>query len=108
MYIGFYNNTKQFNNNKMLTDPSSPIGDDLMYPFVLLAQNLKKLGHKTSTIDMDKLEKFDAVVFVDFPGYKNKYLKKLIRNGFKNLYLIICESPAIKSDNFMGPNGSSI
>lgn len=100
MYIGFYNNTKQFNKNVMLTDPSSPIGDNLNYPFVLLARELIKQGHKTITVDMDDIEKFDAVVFVEFPGLKNGYFKKLIIKKFKNLYLIASESPIINPDNY--------
>lgn len=84
----------------MFTDPSSPIGDDLMYPFFYLGQYLKKTGHKINTIDMDDLKKFDAVVFIEFPTLKNKYFRKLIKNKFKNLYLITLESPIIKPDNY--------
>ena len=104
MHIGFYNNTKQFNKNRMLTDPSSPIGDDLLYPFVLLAQELKKQGHTTATIDTDDIEKFDAVVFVEFPGFKNIYFKKLTEKNFENLYLIATESPIIAPQNYLIEN----
>ncbi|MBI1866407.1 MAG: hypothetical protein HY005_01210 [Candidatus Staskawiczbacteria bacterium] len=83
----------------MFTDSSSLIGDDLNYSFVLLAGRLKKMGHQVSTIDSDDLKKFDAVVFIDFPGIHNKYFKKLIESGFKNIYLVILESPLIKPDN---------
>src|SRR5687767_13073515 len=99
MYIGFYNYYTIYNKDRMLLDPSSPIGNDLMFPFFLLNKRLHALGHKARTIDQDTLEKFDAVVFVDFPGSQNKYLKQLLAKKFKNLYLIICESPAIKPDN---------
>lgn len=98
MYIGFYNYHTLYNKNRMLNDPSSPIGNNLMYPFFLLHQRLRAAGHAASTIDSDALEKFDAVVFVDFPGMRNKYLKKLIGRQ-KNLYLIVCESPAVNSAN---------
>lgn len=100
MYIGFFSNHKVYNNNKLITDPSSLIGDDLMYPFVLLAQRLKELGHKVATIDTDNIEKFDAVLFLDFPTYKNKYFRQLIRTGLNNMYLLIIESPIVKPDNF--------
>lgn len=100
MYIGFYNNTKQFNKNRMFTNSLLPVGDDLMYPFVYLRQQLKKLGHKVATIDTDDVKKFDAIIFVDFPTFKNKYLKQLIKNNFQNLYLVILESPIIKPDNY--------
>ncbi len=103
MNIGFFNCHKVYNNNKMFSDPSSPIGDDLMYPFVYLGQQLKKLGHKASTLDTDSIENFDAAVFVDFPGIKNKYLGQLVKNNCKNIYLMAIESPVVKPDN-MDPN----
>ena len=99
MYIGFFNHHTSYNKNKMLTDPSSPIGDNLMYPFVCVGEYLKDKGHKINTIDMDRLDKFDAVVFADFPGFRNKYFRKLLKSGLKNLYLIAYESPIIKPDN---------
>lgn len=104
MYIGFYNFYKEYNKNRIFENPSLPIGDDLMYPFFYLAQRLKEMGHKVSTIDMEPLEKFDAVVFVEFPAFKNKYFKKLIKNNFKNLYLIASESPIIRPDNYQKEN----
>src|SRR3989344_1100366 len=100
MYIGFYNYTKQFNKNKMFLDPSSPIGDNLMYPFFYLGRQLKKMGHQVATIDTDNLKKFDAVVFIEFPGLYNKYFRRLIKSGKKNLYLVLLESPIIKPDNY--------
>ena len=83
----------------MLTNPNSWLGDNLVYPFVFLAQELQKLGHRVATIDTDRLEAFDAIVFVEFPGANNPYFKKLINRGHKNLYLILQESPIIKPDN---------
>lgn len=100
MYIGFYNYHKEHNNNKMLTEANASIGDNLNYPFVLLSQRLREAGHKTSTIDLDDIKKFDAVVFVEFPGVNNRYFKQLIAAGSKNLYLILLESPIIKPDNY--------
>lgn len=88
----------------MFLDPSSPIGDNLMYPFFYLGQRLKELGYKVATIDTGALEKFDAVIFIEFPGIDNKYFKKLIANGFKSLYLILLESPIVKPDNYVLEN----
>lgn len=84
----------------MFTDPSSPIGDDLMYPFFYLGNYLRKNGHKINTIDVDDIDKFETVVFLDFPTFKNKYFRRLIKNNFQNLCLVIIESPIIKPDNF--------
>lgn len=104
MHIGFYNYYNIYNKNKMLTDPSSAVGDNLMYPFFYLAEQLRKMGHLANTIDSNDLKKFDAIVFVEFPGINNKYLKRLIKNGFKNLYLIALESPIIKPENYNKEN----
>ena len=100
MYIGFFNYYEVYNKNKMFTDKSSPIGDNLMYPFVYLGEYLIKKGHKINTIDMDNIENFDAIVFIDFPTFKNKYFKQLVNDGFKNLYLLIFESKITKPDNW--------
>ncbi len=104
MYLGFYNNTKEFNNNQMFLQASASIGDNVAYPFVYLGQRLKELGHRFSTVDLENLEKFDAIVFIDFPGLQNKYLKKLVKKGFENMYLVMLESPIIIPDGYRKEN----
>lgn len=100
MYIGFHNCYKEYNKNKMFTDPSSPIGDNLMYPFFYLGKQLERMGHKVATIDTENnIKKFDVVVFIEFPNLKNKYFRKLIKNKFKNIYLIAMESPIVRPDS---------
>lgn len=104
MYIGFFNYYEIYNKNSMFTDAYSPIGDDLMYPFVYLGQYLVKKGHKINTIDMDNIENFDAILFLDFPTFKNRYFRQLIDNKFENLYLLIFESEVVRSDNWNTEN----
>jgi hypothetical protein len=84
----------------MFSDPHAPIGDDLLYPFVYMGEYLAKSGHKVDTIDMEDIKNFDAIVFLDFPTFKNKYFRYLIDNKFENLYLLIFESEVIRSDNW--------
>lgn len=101
MYIGFFNYYEIYNKNRMFTDASSPIGDDLLYPFVYLGQYLVKKGHEVNTIDMDNnIENFDAILFMEFPTFKNKYFRQLINNKFENLYLLIFESEVVRPDNW--------
>jgi len=100
MYIGFFNYYEAYNKNKMFTDKSSPIGDDLSYSSVYMGKYLVKNGHKINTIDMDNIRNFDAIVFMDFPTFNNKYFKQLVNDGFKNLYLLIYESKIIRPDNW--------
>jgi hypothetical protein len=100
MHIGFLSLHKLYNNNRMFLDPSSPIGDNLMYPFFYMGKLAAGLGHKAETLDMDEINNFDAVVLIDFPTSKNKHFSELLKNNFKNLYLITSESPIINRENF--------
>src|ERR1035441_3578957 len=99
MYIGFYNFYRHYNANRMFTDPSSPIGDNLMYPFVLAGQRLRQAGHQAATLDTDQLDRFDAAVFLDHPTLLNPYWRKLRRLPGKKLYLFLFENPANRPDN---------
>lgn len=100
MYIGFFNYYEVYNKNKMFIDTSSPLGDGLIYTFIYLGKYLIKKGHKINTIDMDNIRNFDAIVFLDFPTFKNRYFKRLVSDGFSNLYLIIFEPEVIRPDNW--------
>lgn len=104
MHIGFYNYYNVYNANKMFTDMSSSIGDDLIYPTVLLGQYAKQKNIRLSTIDTEDLDSYDAVVFIDFPKYKNEYFRKLIEMKHTNLYLIITESKIVRPDNWFPKN----
>lgn len=103
--LGFYNYYEIYNNNRMF-DPEirAPIGDDLLYPFHHLARLAKKNGISISTIDTEPLDSYDAIIFFDFPGPHNRYLKKLIEMKFENLYLFIFENEIIKPDNWKREN----
>lgn len=104
MYLGFYNFYRSYNGNRMFTDPSSPIGDELGYPTFYLAKKLSELGHRVSTIDTDDLKKFDAIVFLDYPTRLNPYFRKLVQEKFQKIYLFLLESPAIRPDNWNKSN----
>lgn len=85
----------------MFTDPLSPIGDNLMAPFVSLGKYLRASGHSFNTIDVEQnIFKFDAVIFIEFPTLKNIYYRKLVKNNYKNLYLIILEPEIINKENW--------
>lgn len=104
MYFGFYNFYRHYNANRMITDPSSAIGDDLMFPFVKLADRLKEMGHRVATLDMDEPEKFDAAVFLDHPTLLNPIFRKLRRMPGKKLYLLLLENAANRPDNYWRRN----
>ena len=88
----------------MFQDETSVIGDNLLYPMVLMGKYLRKMGHKFSTIDMDDITKFDKIIFLDYPTMLNSYFRKLLRLKHKELYLVLLESEMIRPDNFILSN----
>jgi hypothetical protein len=102
--VGFYNFYRHYNANRMFTDPSSPIGDDLMYPFVFAGQRLRELGHRVATLDMDSPEKFDAAIFLDHPTVLNPLFRTLRKIPGKKLYLFLFENEANRPDNYWRSN----
>jgi alpha(1,3/1,4) fucosyltransferase len=104
MNLGFYNFYRQHNQNRIFQSSAAEIGDDLNYAPVHLAQRLKALGHGIATIDTAPLESFDAVVFVDYPTKFNAFFRRLVKSGNIPLYLLLCESPAVRPDNWKPAN----
>jgi len=103
--LGFYNYYNIYNNNRMFNpDINAPIGDDLLYPFHYLTKIAQEQSISVSTIDTEPLDSFDAIIFLDFPGNHNRYLKKLIDMKFENLYLFLFENEIIKPDNWKKDN----
>jgi hypothetical protein len=102
---GFYNYYSEYNNNRMF-DPSfkSTIGDDLSYTLRYLADEAKKKGVHVSTIDTQPLDKYDVIIFFDFPTEENRYFKQLIKMKFENMYLCILENELIRPDNWKNEN----
>ena len=99
MKLGFWNFYPYYNRNRMFTDSSSPIGDDLAYPMVHLGKRLRARGHEASTLDMEPLSHYSAAVFLDHPTFLNSKFRELRRLGTK-LYLVLCENPAMRPDNY--------
>ena len=99
--LGFYNFYDIYNNNRMFNpEIHAPIGDDLLYPLHHLAQVAREQGISVSTIDTEPLDSYDAIIFFDYPGDHNRYLKKIIDMKFENLYLFLFENEIIKPDNW--------
>ncbi len=80
------------------------IGDDLLYPLHYLAQIAREKGIGISTIDTEPLDSYDTIVFLDFPGRNNKYLKNAIKINPDNLVLFLFENEIIKPDNWNPEN----
>jgi hypothetical protein len=104
MHIGFYNYYETYNKNRMFEDENAPIGDNLLYPFVYLKEYLISRGHTVSTIDLEDIDNFDSITFIDFPKHDNQFFQQIVDKNFKNLYLLIFESEVVRSDNWNEKN----
>jgi len=104
MNLGFWNFYRFYNANRMFEDSASALGDNLSYPGVYMARQLRSLGHQVNTLDMAKLESFDAAIFFDHPTFLNSYYRQLQKMGEIKLYLFLFENPANRPDNYWRRN----
>jgi hypothetical protein len=93
MYLGFYSFFKHYNRNRMLNDPTGPIGDEIRHGFYFAGKRLRELGHRVATLDRDELEKLDCALFFDHPTFLDPYYRKLRRMPGKKLQLSLFEMP---------------
>jgi alpha(1,3/1,4) fucosyltransferase len=100
MKIGFWNFYHFYNKNRMLTDSSSIVGQELAYFIVHLTKQLRQLGHHVATIDMEDLGSFEKIFFLDYPTKFNSYFLSLLRRKHPELHLILIEPPIIRPDNY--------
>jgi alpha(1,3/1,4) fucosyltransferase len=98
--IGFWNFYNFYNRNRMLSDSSSIVGEELAYFIVHLTKQLRQLGHQVATIDMQHLDWFDKIFFLDYPTKFNSYFRRLVRRKHPELHLILIEPPIIRPDNY--------
>ncbi|MBI3853731.1 MAG: hypothetical protein HY298_26095 [Verrucomicrobia bacterium] len=100
MNIGFWNFYNFYNKNRMLSDSSSIVGEELAYFMVHLTKQLRQLGHHVATIDMEDLDSFDKIFFLDYPTKINSRFRTLVRRRHPELHLILIEPPIIRPDNY--------
>ena len=97
MNFGFWNFYPAFNQNRMFTQTVDQQGHDWARGSRLLGKTLQSMGHQAATLDMQPLEWFDRVFFIDYPDYfirRNSYFHALQRARHPDLNLILAE-PAI-------------
>lgn len=101
MKVGFWNYYESLShNNYMFTNPSAPIGDNLLKPLNELYTYAKQKGLEFMTLDMiADFKSMDAFVFFDFPIMKNPLVQRAFESASPK-YLIIWESEVIKPDNW--------
>lgn len=104
MLVGFCNYYSFYNNNRLFEPIPSPIGDDLGYAFRRLKTVFEDHGHQVCTVDQASVADFDAIVFLDFPTYSNRYFRDAAKRRKSQLYLVLFENETIRPDNWVPAN----
>jgi alpha(1,3/1,4) fucosyltransferase len=103
MNFGFWNFYSTFNQNRMFTQTVQTQGHDWAYGSRLLGEALRAKGHQVATLDMQPLEWFDRVFFIDYPDYfyrRNRYFHTLLKAGHKDINLTLAEPAIVRADNY--------
>ncbi len=100
MNFGFWNFYPAFNKNRMFTQTVQTQGHDWASPSRLLGQTLQAMGHQVATLDMQPLEWFDKVFFIDYPTHLNRYFRALLKKGHPDINLILCEPPIVRPGSY--------
>jgi alpha(1,3/1,4) fucosyltransferase len=100
MNLGFWNFYSAFNGNRMFTQTVQTQGHDWASPSRLLGRTLQSMGHQVATLDMQPLEWFDKVFFIDYPTRLNRYYRALLRVGHPDVNLIICEPSIVRPGSY--------
>ena len=104
MKIVFHSFYNQYNKDNLLFAKSNAeIGDDLLSPFLSIADKALLKKQKVCTSDNINWEEADAIVFVELPKKTDTFFIEAIKSG-KPLYLITLESPIIMPENYIISN----
>lgn len=100
MKIGLHSVYDVYNHNDAIFDPSKfPIGDGLEEPFVELREVGREFGHVVTTLNVDELETYDAVVLLDISELHLDLAKRARAMG-KTAALVVLESQIIVPENW--------
>lgn len=87
----------------MFTETVNQQGHDWACTSRLLGKTLQSLGHKVATLDMQPLEWFDRVFFIDYPDYyihRNPYFRDFKRAEHPDLNLILAEPSIVRPSSY--------
>ena len=100
--IAYWNNYTNFAGNQAFNPKAYGIGEDLGYPVILLKEKLAEKGYLLETLDMDKTENYEAIIYSDVPNAKTCCVDlNTIPKEKKILVLTECEmiyKPNARSD----------
>ena len=98
--IAIWNNYTTFAQNKAFDPTAYGIGEDLGWPVIHLKDELERKGYVVETLDMDKTENYEKIVFLDYPNpetccYNVHSIPK------EKKYLVLTECEIIYKENNM-------
>lgn len=100
MHIIFHSYYQKYNENNLLfSDSQADIGDDLLSPFLSIAERANQRGISVSTFDQVSLDEASLVVFIELPRKADQFFENCKNSGLP-LYLITLESPIIMQQNY--------
>ncbi|MFV7234934.1 glycosyltransferase family 10 domain-containing protein [Flavobacterium sp. ZB4R12] len=106
MKIVFHSYYDKYNDDNLLFKKSNAeIGDDLLSPFLSIAEKAKEKEIFVCTSFNIQFNEIDAIVFVELPKQSDPFYIESVKSG-KPLFLITLESPIIMPENYMISNHS--
>lgn len=96
--IALWNNYTSFGNNQAFNPDAYGIGEDLGYPFILLKERIEERGFILETLDMDDVENYEYILFIDVPN-PNTCCKDLNTIPKEKRILILLECEMIYKSN---------
>jgi Glycosyltransferase family 10 (fucosyltransferase). len=96
--IAIWNNYTCFSHNRAFNLDSYGIGEDIGYPVIYLKNELEKIGYTVETLDMDMYDKYDKILFLDYPNPETCCCD-VDRIPREKKYLLLTECEMINKDN---------
>jgi hypothetical protein len=90
-------------NNYIFENSQSPIGDDLLRPFLKIKEYANQHGYNAAMMNAVEDEEILAYVFIDMPDTRNEYFRKAIKSR-KPIFLLALESKLIKPTSYAKEN----
>jgi hypothetical protein len=102
--IAFHTLYPELNRDNFIFENSqSPIGDDLLKPFLKIKEYANQLGFNAALVNAVEEANIIAYVFIDMPDMGCEYFRSAIKSG-KPIFLLALESKLIKPKSYVKEN----
>lgn len=96
--IAIWNRYLEYSHNKLFEPTAYSIGEDLCYPFIELRKYFLKEGVVLETLDMDRVDNYDYVIFLDVPD-QSTCCVPLSEIPKSKRIVILCECSMVFNEN---------